>query len=119
MIFASWNRVFGEKRGEARWTEGVFGRGRICLLAVVLLLGVGCGGGERVDTAPFQTGIEAYLKAGSMDMAVKEVKSVELVGDKATVTASLHAAELPTASVRWTFDFERRGDVWVAVKHTP
>ena len=98
-------------------TVGVSGR-TLLLFCIACL--VGCGEqAPPVDTAPFEKAVAEYLERNNMAMALKQVKEgPTVVGDTATLTASLTHAELGGPAVTWTITFEKGPDgTWKAVKH--
>jgi hypothetical protein len=88
----------------------------VCVgLAVMALWSPGgCGGrGPTADTAPFETAVNSYLRAQSMEMKAGRFRSLEVDGDAAKATVSLaHAEGAAGVSVQWDFTFARRGGIW-------
>lgn len=70
------------------------------------------------NTGPFREAIQSYLAGHSMDLAVKEFKSLSVEGNEATADVSLtHAGGAVGVSVRWHFRFEKQNGTWRAVSH--
>jgi hypothetical protein len=94
------------------------------LLSAALAFVAGCGGAaeEMPDTGPFNTAIKAYLKSKSMDLAVKEFKTLEVddAAGSATAKVSLKASAdgVGGPAVKWTFTFAKEGDDWKVTGHT-
>lgn len=96
------------------------------LVAVLLLFGLpvhfGCGKtGPAVDVAPFEAAIGDYLRQNGMALKIKAVREgPDIVGDSATLSASMTHEELAGASTVWRFSFEKRADGgWTVVRHDP
>jgi hypothetical protein len=93
--------------------------GRRCALCALLALAIllvpaGCGGRKpAVDTAPFETAVNTYLRTQAMDMKAGRFRSLEVDGDTAKATVSLaHAEGAAGVSVQWRFTFARKGGEW-------
>gem|GEM_PF-3138994 len=86
------------------------------ILAGLMVLGLtGCGRGAAVqETAPFETAVNAWLRAQSMEMKAGRFRSLRVDGDAARAKVSLgHAEGAAGVSVQWDFTFARKGGAWV------
>ena len=96
---------------------------KLLLLTAALALLTACGQKTKIegDPAPFQAAIADYLKAKSMDLAVRQLTLLKVTGEKAVAEADLTAADEGIAQVKvhWRFDFEKQPDgAWKATGHT-
>ena len=83
-------------------------------LALFTLL-YSCGGPPPPDGSQFTPAITTWLNEKSMDLAVKEYKTVTIEADTATIVASFVASEAPTVSVKYTIKFKKDGEAWRVV----
>jgi hypothetical protein len=84
-------------------------------LAAAVGVLAGCGGEKpkAADAAPFAAALEDYLKAGSMDMKVDRIESIEVAGDTATVKARMATKEaIYGMKPLWVVTFKKQGDAW-------
>jgi len=82
---------------------------------ILLVLAPGCGGEkpQPIDTAPFQAALEDYLRAGSMEMKVDKIESVEVAGNQATAKARMATKEaLYGMKPVWTVVLVKQGQAW-------
>jgi len=84
-------------------------------LAAAIAVLAGCGGEKPKagDAAPFVAALEDYLKAGSMEMKVDQIESIEVAGDTATVKARMATKdELYKMKPLWTVTLKKAGEAW-------
>jgi len=91
-------------------------------LAAAIAVLAGCGGEKpkAADAAPFVAALDDYLKAGSMDMRVDKIESIEIAGDSATVKARMAPKDdLYKMRPLWTVTFTKQGEAWKVAKWSP